>query len=277
MNNRAFHSNLRKLVEAYIRRANQEFQSRLKAWPLDLTNNEVHEVVGALMSRQVTLATHLAACSPNWNGHAAPLFLRPMADVYVNLAWVLCDPNERAKKFIMYGLGQAKLELEHRRADMASRQPLNEELEFIEGMEAWINEQRAIFLTDVNLGSWSGLSTRKMADEAGCIDFYNYVYTPFSSCVHSTWNHIAKYNLRPCNNPLHRYHSIPAIVEAPIDPHYLHLAARYLQKTFAKFDETCSPQTKPRSALDALTRDLNSLERKVSTALKKTPHRRGKR
>jgi hypothetical protein len=109
-----------------------------------------------------------------------------MADVYINFAWVLCDPGDRAKKFILYGLGQAKLELEHRRADLASREAKVGELERIQIQEDWINKQRATFLTDVNVGSWSGISTRTMADEAGCIDFYNYVYTPFSACTHST-------------------------------------------------------------------------------------------
>jgi len=31
-----------------------------------------------------------------------------------------------------------------------------------------------------------------MAEEAGCIDFYNYVYSPFSGCVHSMWQHIGQ-------------------------------------------------------------------------------------
>jgi hypothetical protein len=128
-----------------------------------------------------------ATTSPSsWNGHIAPLLLRAMADVYINFAWVLCDPGDRAKKFILYGLGQAKLELEHRRADLASREAKVGELERIQIQEDWINKQRATFLTDVNVGSWSGISTRTMADEAGCIDFYNYVYTPFSACTHST-------------------------------------------------------------------------------------------
>ena len=114
-----------------------------------------------------------------------------------------------------------------------------------------------------------------MADEADCIDFYNYVYTPFSACVHSTWHHVARYNLSLCNNPLHRYHSIPTIIDAPLDPHYLHLAARYLQKTFAKFDEVFGKFTRQKSALDVLTLGLAKLEREARKP--STSHRRFKR
>jgi Family of unknown function (DUF5677) len=206
MKERLFQAKLEETVEAFVGRARDEFEYRLKKWPPDLSHNDVREVIGALLARQVTLAVQLASSLSNWNGHIAPLFLRTMADVYINVAWVLRDPDDRAKKFILYGLGQAKLELEHRRADLATREPKRGEIERNQIQEDWINRQRATFLTDVNLGSWSGISTRTMADEAGCIDFYNYVYTPFSSCTHSTWHHVAMYNLSPCNNPLHRYH-----------------------------------------------------------------------
>jgi hypothetical protein len=263
MKEKIFQAKLQETLEAFGRRAREEFEYRLKKWPTDLRHNEVHEVIGALLARQVTLAVQLASSFSNWNGHVAPLFLRAMADVYINIAWVLRDPDDRAKKFILYGLGQAKLELEHRRADLATREAKSGEVEYIQIQENWINRQRATFLTDVNVGSWSGISTRTMADEAGCIDFYNYVYTPFSSCTHSTWYHVARYNLSPCNNPLHRYHSVPAIIDTPLDPHYLHLAARYLQKTFAKFDEVFGKFTRQKSALDVLTVGLAKLEREA--------------
>jgi hypothetical protein len=272
---KAFQATLEETVEAFVRRARDEFEYRIKKWPTDLRHNDVHEVIGALLARQVTLAIQLASSPSNWNGHVAPLFLRAIADVYINIAWVLRDPDDRAKKFILYGLGQAKLELEHRRADLAAREAKSGEAEYIQIQEDWINRQRATFLTDVNVGSWSGISTRAMADEAGCIDFYNYVYTPFSACTHSTWFHVARYNLNPCNNPLHRYHSIPVIIDTPLDPHYLHLAARYLQKTFAMFDEVFGKFSRRKSALDVLTDGLARLEREATKS--STPRRRSRR
>lgn len=251
------------LVKAFIRRAHAEFQFRLKKWPINLEHREVHEVVGALVARQVTLATQVAL-SPNiWNGHAAPLFLRAMADVYINAAWVLRDANDRSRKFILYGLGQKKLELEHRRAELETRKPKEGELQLIKVEEDWLNRQRAIFLTDVNLGAWSGVSTRTMATEADCLDFYNFVYTPFSACIHSTWHHVAKYNLVDCTNPLHMHHAVPGVVEMPLDPGYLHLAAQYLQKTFAKFDSTFGTSFPQKSALEILVSGLDRLNKRI--------------
>lgn len=248
---------IRHLVEAFTTRARQELEERMQKWRADLAQNEVHEVVGALLARQVTLASGLAGCPSNWSGHFAPLFLRAMADVHIVVAWVLKNPVERSRKFIHYGLGREKLQLEHRKAELETRNPVEGEEQHIQATEDWINAQRHIFLTDVNLGSWSGLTTREMAEEADCLDFYNYVYTPFSACTHSMWNHIAKYNLRQCQNPLHRLHSAPAVVDAPLDPHYLYLAARYLRKTLAAFDTATGVTSELESSLDLLCSQLD--------------------
>lgn len=247
------------LVERYLARANEEFTQRLKQWPVDPEIEEVQEVLGALLARQVTLTTQLALSVPFWNGHVAPLVLRAMADVYISVAWIVQNSVERSRQFILYGLGQAKLQLEHRKVEMGNRPAAPGEDKFIEIMEAWINEQRFTFLTDVNLGNWSGITTRQMAQESGCIDFYNYVYTPFSSCTHSMWNHIAVYNLRACHNPLHFHHKEGVIHDAPIDPDYVLNAARYLQKTFVSFDEAIGTKLEGESAFDILIQGLDKL------------------
>jgi hypothetical protein len=78
------------------------------------------------------------------------------------------------------------------------------------------------------------------------------------------WHHVAKYNLIECNNPLHMQHAVPALTEAPIDPNYLHLAARYLQKTFSTFDNAFGTSYPQKSALNVLVSGLNQLERKVA-------------
>lgn len=222
-------------VEGYIERATAELFDRLNSWPQAAAEVELHEVVGALAARQAQLTFELA-CSPGmWNPHVAPLFLRAMCDVYITTAWILeADPRKRAREFILHGLGQIKLELEHRKANPT---PTENELQFIDALEEFAQRQRHLFLTEVNVGSWSGKSTRAMAEESGCLDFYNYVYTPFSACVHSTWQHVSRFNLEPCGNPLHRLHNIPVV------QHFLHpapqdlwLAAKYLDKLFHLLD-----------------------------------------
>jgi len=247
------------LAERFAARASEELSERLSAWKTDLSREEEHAVLGALLARQVTLASELALSPSFWNGHVAPLLLRAMADVYISFAWVSNEPLERSRQFIRYGLGQAKLQLEHRKADVATREPLPGELRFVDRLEAWINQQRFTFLTDVDLGSWSGLTTRKMAEEAGCLDFYNYVYTPFRACTHSMWNHIGLYNLERCTNPLHRYHRVGAMLAVPLDVDFLYNAAKYVQKTFACFDERYGIEIGGQSAFDLLRSGLNEL------------------
>lgn len=49
-----------KIIGTYVDAVRSELSARWKQWRLDLTKPELHEVVGALMARQVTLATQLA-------------------------------------------------------------------------------------------------------------------------------------------------------------------------------------------------------------------------
>jgi hypothetical protein len=228
---------LEPVILAYLAEVDNELADRLKAWPPDFAHIQVHEVIGGLLARQATLAKEIAAAPSLWNGHSAPIMLRAMADVYINLAWLLLDPPERCLKYISFGLGQAKLELKHRQAEISTRTPTPEESARLGALEAWIDNQRATFLLDVDLGKWSGLSVRQMAEEADCIDFFHYVYSPFSGCAHSMWQHVAIYNLKTCGNALHRYHRLPN--SPPLDPDidYLLLAAKYWGKSLRTFDD----------------------------------------
>jgi len=252
------------VIKSFIEEARLELRQRWEKWTLDLSQSEIYEVVGALLARQVTLARQLAECPPIWNGHIAPIILRAMADVFISLAWVLKDPLDRSRKFVLYGLGQAVLQLEHRKAQIVDREPTAEEKMLMETSEAWINSQRFSFLTEVNVGSWSGIPTRQMAEEAGCVDFYNYVYNPFSACAHSMWHHVARYNLRQCANPLHQYHQVPEDPDFPIDPYNFFLAAKYLEKTFHAFDEKFSIKVDVPPAYDHLCEGLDRLFTKNS-------------
>ena len=263
-------SKIEELIRSFVKNARLELKERWENWTIDLSQNEIHEVVGAMLARQVTLSRQMAENPLIWNGHIAPLILRAMADVHISLAWVLKDPLERSRNFILYGLGQAKLQLEHRKAQIGDRGPTSEEEMLIEASESWINSQRFAFLTEVKVGSWSGIPTRQMAEEADCIDFYNYVYTPFSACTHSMWHHIARYNLRQCANPLHQYHQVPEDPEFSIDPYNLYLSAKYLEKTFCTFDKKFGITVEVPSAFDQLNKGLNRLSETEDGEAKRT-------
>lgn len=221
-----------------VEQSRKELHTRWAAWGLDPAKLEVHETLGALMARQVTLFTQMARNPGIWNGHVAPILLRAMVDTYITFAWILKDKEERSRSFIYHGLGQEKLHLEHFKAALSEAGEEPDDDPFVEIITDWIDSQMWTFLTDVNLGSWSGKSTRAMAEEANCMDVYNHAYQPFSAAVHGMWNHVAKYNLVYCENPLHKGHRVPVDNELQIDPDFLYRSGKYLDKTFSAFDES---------------------------------------
>jgi hypothetical protein len=232
-------SKLEDFVRAIDSKIRQELRLRCEAYTPDFRMPEVFNVLTALLARQATLAIELASAPQLWNGHSAPLFLRAMTDVHITLSWVLLDPKARARQYIEHGLGQAVLEVEHRKKKLESAEEEDKEdlMQVIRAYESWIDMQRLSFLVEVNVGAWSGKTTREMAEESGILDFYNYVYTPFSQCAHSTWYHVGRYNSGPSESPLTRQLWMPQIVESPSDVWNLHLVAKYLDKSFNTFDE----------------------------------------
>jgi hypothetical protein len=199
---------------------------------------EAYSVIGGMLSRQVTLSIQMVR-SPNMlNGHSAPLFLRAMTDLHIALAWIMLDLEERSNKYIMHGLGEEKLSIEHFKKGVEDDpdNPNNEQIEqLIEAKSAWINAQRRDLFVEVNLGNWSQLDYRKMSQEADCESLYKYAYKPFSVAAHNMWPHISNYNCKTCTNPLHKYHLLPELLEVPPDLDYLYRSCKYVDKAFVLF------------------------------------------
>ncbi len=224
-----------KYLNELIKITKKGFQERMQFFPKDTSRLYIYEVLGSLLSRQATVFIEMAKNPGVWNGHLAPVILRTMIDTHITFTWITQMPDERAKEYILYGLGQEKLAIEHLKNDSDENDEYAQ-LQ-IEAREAWLNSQQYGFLTEVNIGNWAGKNTRSIAEEAGLLRLYNYSYQAFSSCTHSMWHHISRYNVRQCMNPLHRYHRVPAIIEVPLDVDYLYRAAKYLQLSFEVFDE----------------------------------------
>ncbi|MEZ4740850.1 MAG: DUF5677 domain-containing protein [Bdellovibrionota bacterium] len=235
---KTFSEELMEIIQEYQVNLRDELESRFGVWPIDVNNQRVHEVIGALLARQVTLADQLANSPSIWNNHAAPLFHRAIADVYISLAWISKSPEERSQKFIEYGLGQVLLQTEHRKAQMKKDGIDSENDPIIEANLHWVDTFKFRDLVEVNVGAWSGLNTREMAEQAECIDFYNYVYTPFSGCVHSTWHQVSRLNTIIDPNPLHNYLMLPYVRDLAPDIDDFLLAAKYVKKSFRLFTDT---------------------------------------
>ena len=165
----------------------QAFFRRRKAQQTTLDRQKSSEVCGALLARQVTLAMHLAHAPEFWTIHIAPLIFRCMTDININLAWISQDAECRSKQFIQYGLGQAKLELAHRRSRIDGEGIEDGEAEYIAAKQAWIARQRVEYLVDVHLGSWSGKSTGEMAREVEYEEAYEFEYLPMTKFSHIDW------------------------------------------------------------------------------------------
>ena len=248
-------------IVAFRNAVRADLRARLERWPLDLNETESYEVIAALLGRHATLVIEFAAAPSIWTPHSAPIFLRAIADAFITLAWLLRDPGSRARLFVEDGLGAIKLQIAHQEQALDAVGDPEEQAQLRQMIELWRNwlkSQRLDVFVEVNLGSWSGLNTRKMAQEAGFIDFYNHVYQPFSGVAHSNWAHVSMFNTVPCENPAHRRHRAPALTDVEPDPHWLYLAAKYLSKSLDHFDQVQGLTHMPHAAFDLIARSLIS-------------------
>ncbi len=245
-------------IHAFVEYLSTQVHRRWDEWAHEHEQRHGHEVVGGLLARQATLATEFALNPPMWNAHSAPLFLRSMVENCITIAWILRAPEERAKRFIAYGLGQENLLLEQRKADLCETgiDPDNDPV--IQAWEQWLNAQRFTFLTEVNVGNW-GPNLRDMAQEAGLIELHRQDYTRWSSTTHNMWHHIVRFNLQYCANPLHGYHRVPVVPQLPSSPELLLRAAEFMDLAVRVFDEATGKSVGDLSAVEVLDRELQKI------------------
>lgn len=225
-------------ITTYCAAARAGFDSRWSQVVPDTYHPHRHEAVGGLLARQVTLSVELAGAPQVWNGHAAPLFLRSMTDAYITLAWVLEDLADRSTKYVEYGLGQEKLFISYIEEEINNAEPDDAKMleMMLKARKGWLNSQRADWATDVNLGAWSGVSTRDMAKDIKRESIYRFAYMPFSGVVHNMWQHVSVYNMLRCKNALHKWHLVPTTRDAPFEPDYMYRSAKYLSQSFQLLD-----------------------------------------
>lgn len=257
------------LVDGFCDKVREEIFGHIKNIQINLMEPSIHSVFSALLARQGTLAMELSKAVSAWNYHSAPLFIRAMVDVHITAAWLMGDPQDRCKKYVEHGLGQEKLLCEHFKAQLTAQGKNPDEDENIKKLEAWINAQKYTFLLPVELGAWSGKSTREMAIECGLQDAYNFSFQTFSSCVHSTWNHIARYNAQPSESPLHRYTFIADMPELRPDIHQLDTVARRLDETLSLYQKFLKMPEKVHSLEEWLDQRLDELSEKYKDQTEK--------
>ena len=249
---------LSQAIRAFVEHLAAQVDGRWAVWAHGHEKRHIHEVVGGLLARQATLACELASNPSIWNAHSAPLFLRSMVENCITIAWILKAPDERAKQFIAYGLGQENLLLDQAKADLRETGDDPDNDPEIVAWEQWLNGERFTFLTEVNVGSW-GPNLREMAEEAGLIELHRQDYARWSSVTHNMWHHVVRFNLQDCTNPLHGYHRVPTVEHLPPIPHLVQRAAEYVDTAFDLFDQATETRIDEPSAVQVLDRELRKI------------------
>jgi hypothetical protein len=230
-------------IETYEEYLAESFRALWALVDIEYDKLDAYSVIGALLSRQVTLSIEMARSPNTWTAHSAPLFLRAMTDLHITLSWIMLDLVERSTKYILHGLGDEKLVMEHYKKCIEDNpgDEMNEDLEKVVQIKSdWINSQKRDFLVEVNLGHWAQLDYRKMSQEADCEDLYKFAYKPFSQAAHSMWPHVSRLNSKYCESPLHKYHLVPELFDAPLDLDYLYRSCKYVDKAYKCFVEKFS-------------------------------------
>lgn len=229
---------LQKFIKAYEEYLKSSFNELWRKVSIEYDKLEAYSVIGALLSRQVTLSLQMARSPGVLNGHSAPLFLRAMTDLHITLSWIFLDLEERSKKYILHGLGEEKLVIEHYKKELEDHpeNPNKEDIErLIEIKSSWLNSQRRDFMVEVNLGHWAQLDYRRMSQEADCEGLYKFAYKPFSLAAHNMWPHVSVYNSKECASPLHKHHLIPELFEAPSEFDFMYRSCKYVDMAYDLF------------------------------------------
>ena len=86
-----------------------------------------------------------------------------MVDLRITLGWILIESTPRCEQFVLYGLGQTKLWVEHLKTRLTERGEDPDADRQVKAMQGWIDSQQFHFLTEVNVGNWAGTDLRSMA------------------------------------------------------------------------------------------------------------------
>jgi hypothetical protein len=144
--------------------------------------------------------------SPSSSGILGRSAIRTLTELGVNVTFLTeKDDDDTWNNFYFHGQGEAKkIFLKYMRA--------GDKPAFVELADIWLvaNESRYMDFLDINLGDWDEANLRNRAIEADMKDHYDHYYDWTSNYTHATWAAIRREVYTPCQNPLHKYHLLPA-------------------------------------------------------------------
>lgn len=150
-----------------------------------------------------TLQSPLAA-------HMHILSARVISEIAITAKYMLSSSDPSIwEKYKRYGCGKYKL-FGLKAEDLSRRSTITQEMQ----MSAIVDEFAFEEFIDIELGAFFKKSMREIAIEVGLKALYDSHYEWPSGFVHAEWGALRATSLKPCLNPLHRFHFIPSI-DAP--------------------------------------------------------------
>ena len=230
------------ILDEHRQEVGEMVETRLAGGRKEIFGTRWREVAECFLARNTSLYFTMTMSPILWTGTAAPLLLRTMIDVMINMRYIAQDPVKRAQDYIDHGLSEAlnvaaKFEEESFESEDEMFKSLFEKA--AKHTQAFVEAERAVATVDVRRGDWAKNNARTRAKEIGLDKLYDVPWAMFSGCIHSNWHHIGRYNGKRCINPLHRGHIVGHIgggsEEWSWD--YLYRAAKYLDMTVETHEE----------------------------------------
>lgn len=169
-----------------------------------------NQVILGLLCRIIRLSIQISSFIANWTADVAEILLRPIAESYINLKWLLeHGQDENYLKFYEHGLGNQALLAEHISAFLKDNGLSDEEANEHNWALSYLKRHRNKELITINLGHWNGSSAHKLAKDCQAEDVYNFVLAPCSSSTHGSFDSVDRFYLINNINPLHGFYKIP--------------------------------------------------------------------
>jgi hypothetical protein len=191
-----------------------EFLSAATSSDPDLYVPDRHEVLSGITYRMLRSATMLVDSPRLWSMEYGASVLRSVIEALIVLKWLVKkDDPALYERFKNYGRGRVKLLKLHLEEYRDSLGDVPKEVDDqIKYLEALVNQDIWEEFQDISIeGSFSGIDTRRMAEQVDLMTEYRLLFAPASANVHGEWGAIDQYALDVCRNPLHRWHRIPQV------------------------------------------------------------------
>jgi len=253
----------KEMIEKLLIRLNQEIYQV----SLDLYNTDRDEILFGLLSRQFRFMSAIVKNHELWSIDLGRILLRCMADTHITFKWLIKQNDEKLfEKFKKSSLGKEKLlkmHIENLLEDFSDERMQLEEI--IDDLKESINQEIWEELLPIELGSWSGKDTRKIANEVGLEDLYRFLYAPACAEIHGEWVSIRDLNLKRCLNPLHRFHLLPSFGTAFFTPAIIFHATDLFTMTYVEWNKAYGRPSK----LDIIEEYSDSLNDILSSIISK--------